>query len=120
MLMAPGTSRELTASAAPVIAAFADWHTLGADSLSCFLPQHACIQRVAGIEVFPEHLVAGLKFSWPTYKSGLRVMISAHLQTGSTWAFAEIFRWEVRLLPHNTSHSHSDSHMVTPQAYLTG
>lgn len=46
----------------------------------------------------PENLAAGLKFSWPTYKSGLRVMIHAHLQTGSTWAFSEIFRWEVGAL----------------------
>jgi hypothetical protein len=45
--------------------------------------------------VSPENLAAGLKFSWPTYKSGLRVMIYAHLQTGSTWAFAVIFSWEV-------------------------
>jgi hypothetical protein len=45
--------------------------------------------------VSPENLAAGLKFSWPTYKSGLRVMIHAQLQTGSTWAFSEIFRWEV-------------------------
>jgi len=49
----------------------------------------------AGVEVLPEYLSAGLKFSWPTYKSGLRVMISAHLQTGSTWAFSEIFAWQV-------------------------
>jgi hypothetical protein len=45
--------------------------------------------------VLPEHIAAGLKFSWPTYKSGLRVMIHTHLQSGSTWAFAEIFDWRV-------------------------
>jgi hypothetical protein len=50
----------------------------------------------AGVEVLPATLAAGLKFSWPTYKSGLRVMIHTHLTSGSTWAFSEIFRWEVR------------------------
>lgn len=48
------------------------------------------------MEVVPEYLAAGLKFSWPTYKSGLRVMIYAVLQTGSTWAFSEPFAWQVR------------------------
>jgi hypothetical protein len=51
-----------------------------------------------GIEVFPDNLAAGIKFSWPTYKSGLRVMIHADLQSGSTWAFSEIFHWEVGAL----------------------
>jgi hypothetical protein len=56
---------------------------------------HGCGCCHAGVDVSPENLAAGLKFSWPTYKSGLRIMIHAHLQTGSTWAFSEIFRWEV-------------------------
>ena len=49
----------------------------------------------AGVEVSPANLAAGLKFTWPTYKSGLRVMISAQRQSGSTWAFSEIFHWKV-------------------------
>lgn len=49
-----------------------------------------------GVEVSPTYLATGIKFSWPTYKSGLRVMIHATLQTGSTWAFASIFAWQVR------------------------
>lgn len=44
-----------------------------------------------------ENLASNLKFSWPTYKSGLRVMIHAKLQTGSTWAFSEVFHWSVWL-----------------------
>ena len=58
----------------------------------------------AGAEVSPENVDAGLKFSWPTYKSGLRVMISAHLQTGSTWAFADIFSAEVHHYVHYMLH----------------
>lgn len=57
--------------------------------------QSMMVFACAGVEVSPENLAAGLKFTWPTYKSGLRVMISAHLQTGSTWAFSEIFSWQV-------------------------
>ena len=56
----------------------------------------SCLSVCAGVEVSPANLAAGLKFTWPTYKSGLRIMISAHLQTGSTWAFSEIFSWQVR------------------------
>jgi hypothetical protein len=52
----------------------------------------------AGVEVLPANINAGIKFSWPTYKSGLRVMIHTHLTSGSTWAFSEIFRWEVGTL----------------------
>jgi hypothetical protein len=43
-----------------------------------------------GVEVSVDNLASNLKFSWPTYKSGLRVLIAAHLQQGSTWAFSEV------------------------------
>jgi hypothetical protein len=45
--------------------------------------------------VSPDNIAAGLQFSWPTYKSGLKVMVHTKLTTGSTWAFSEIFAWEV-------------------------
>ncbi|KAF8061162.1 eif3g-a [Scenedesmus sp. PABB004] len=60
-------------------------------------PAGGCSLSAAGVEVSVEHLAAGLKFSWPTYKSGLRVMIHATLQHGSTWAFSEVFHWTVWL-----------------------
>lgn len=56
-----------------------------------------CVPFCAGVEVSVENLQSNLKFSWPTYKSGLRIMIFAHLQQGSTWAFSEVFHWSVWL-----------------------
>ena len=57
---------------------------------------HACsFPGVAGVVAKSEYLDNGLIFSWPTYKSGLSVMIHTHLQTGSTWAFATPFHWSV-------------------------
>jgi hypothetical protein len=61
--------------------------------LSVAADSHHCI----GVMVFPDYLAAGIKFSWPTYKGGLRIMIYDHLQSGSTWAFAEVFHWSVWL-----------------------
>ncbi|WIA44152.1 hypothetical protein OEZ86_010489 [Tetradesmus obliquus] len=60
-------------------------------------PTGLCSLSAGGVEVSVENLASSLKFSWPTYKSGLRVMISAHLQSGSTWAFSEVFHWTVWL-----------------------
>ncbi|KAF6257204.1 ligand-gated ion channel-domain-containing protein [Scenedesmus sp. NREL 46B-D3] len=60
-------------------------------------PTGLCSLSAAGVEVSVDNLASNLKFSWPTYKSGLRVMISAHLQQGSTWAFSQVFHRTVWL-----------------------
>lgn len=39
--------------------------------------------------------MSGLKFSWPIYKSGFRVLISSVVEDGGTWAFAQAFHWSV-------------------------
>jgi hypothetical protein len=38
-----------------------------------------------------------VQFTWPIYKSGLRIMISGRLVAGSTWAFAAAFHWSLWL-----------------------
>ena len=38
-----------------------------------------------------------MKFSWPIYKSGFKVMISSKVHRGGTWAFASAFHWCVWL-----------------------
>ena len=49
----------------------------------------------AGEQISLGDLMAGLKFSWPIYKSGFKVLISqAEVPTG-TWAFASAFHWTV-------------------------
>lgn len=47
------------------------------------------------MEVSLSNIVAGLKFSWPIYKSGFHVLIASHVEEGGMWAFAEAFHWSV-------------------------
>eukprot|EP00879_Flechtneria_rotunda_P019430 GHRR01020408.1.p1 GENE.GHRR01020408.1~~GHRR01020408.1.p1 ORF type:complete len:473 (+),score=113.43 GHRR01020408.1:178-1419(+) len=56
-----------------------------------------CTLTPTGIIVSSDNLAIGLKFSWPTYKNGMRILIHAELQQGSTWAFAQVFHWSVWL-----------------------
>ena len=48
-----------------------------------------------GVEVSLDNLLSGVKFSWPIYKSGFKVLISSVVQSGGTWAFASAFHWSV-------------------------
>eukprot|EP00775_Hariotina_reticulata_P008418 gene8418-8602_t len=41
---------------------------------------------------------AGLKFSWPIYKSGFQVLIASHVEEQGMWAFARAFDWSVWLV----------------------
>jgi uncharacterized membrane protein (DUF2068 family) len=38
-----------------------------------------------------------MKFSWPIYKSGFKVMISSKIHKKGMWAFASAFNWTVWL-----------------------
>jgi hypothetical protein len=59
-----------------------------------FLITWPCLRRT-GVEVSLENLLSGIKFSWPIYKSGFKVIISSLVQSGGTWAFASAFHWSV-------------------------
>jgi hypothetical protein len=48
--------------------------------------------RAAGVEVSLPNIVAGLKFSWPIYKSGFHVLIASAVEEGGIWAFAQVNR----------------------------
>jgi hypothetical protein len=49
----------------------------------------------AGVEVSLQNINAGLKFSWPIYKSGFQVLIASHYERGGVWDFADAFHWSV-------------------------
>lgn len=51
----------------------------------------------AGMEVSLPRIAAGIKFSWPIYKSGFQVLIDSKMETSSVWTFAEAFHWSVWL-----------------------
>lgn len=44
----------------------------------------------AGVEVSLPNIAAGLKFSWPIYKSGFHVLIASAVEEGGIWAFAQV------------------------------
>jgi hypothetical protein len=44
-----------------------------------------------GVEVSLPNIVAGLKFSWPIYKSGFHVLIASAVEEGGIWAFAQVW-----------------------------
>eukprot|EP00879_Flechtneria_rotunda_P013528 GHRR01014126.1.p1 GENE.GHRR01014126.1~~GHRR01014126.1.p1 ORF type:complete len:354 (+),score=77.98 GHRR01014126.1:511-1572(+) len=69
-----------------------DWTDLMEDLRS---DSGLCSMTASGVQVTNDLLSQGIKFSWPTYKSGLRIMIHADLVQGSTWAFLEGFHWSV-------------------------
>ena len=48
----------------------------------------ACNLYAAGVEVSLPNIVAGLKFSWPIYKSGFHVLIASAVEEGGIWACA--------------------------------
>jgi hypothetical protein len=52
----------------------------------------ACNLYAAGVEVSLPNIVAGLKFSWPIYKSGFHVLIASAVEEGGIWAFAQVSR----------------------------
>ena len=52
----------------------------------------------AAIDVTPEYLQSGIKFSWPIYKAGLKIMVAKGVEVQSDfWAFTKAYTGEVWL-----------------------
>jgi hypothetical protein len=49
----------------------------------------------AGEQITLVDIMAGLKFSWPIYMSGFRVMVSQRPGPTGIWSFASAFHWTV-------------------------
>lgn len=56
-----------------------------------------CDIIVAGIEATAEDKDAGLVFTWPTYRNGLRVAVAVDEQNPSYFAFFDAFSWQLWL-----------------------
>ena len=54
-----------------------------------------CDVAVAGLEVRRERLEAGVQYTWPTFQSGLRIMVADYQQEVDLWAFMDAFTWQV-------------------------
>ncbi|KAI8474114.1 MAG: hypothetical protein J3K34DRAFT_495859 [Monoraphidium minutum] len=69
-----------------------DWTPMIEDIMS---PDGLCTMAAAGVEMSLENVAAGMKMSWPIYKSGFQVMTAGSVRAGGTWTFAEAFHWGV-------------------------
>lgn len=56
-----------------------------------------CFMSAAGMDVTPDSITEGIKYSWPTYKQGLRILTKATVETGDTWSVFRVFDWRVWL-----------------------
>ncbi|KAK9804717.1 hypothetical protein WJX72_001753 [[Myrmecia] bisecta] len=65
-----------------------NWDDMIADLLD---PDGSCDLSAAGVEVSVQNLELGLKFSVPTYKTGLSILVAAQYVTGGTFAFMNAF-----------------------------
>jgi hypothetical protein len=59
------------------------------------MPNKVVCMPLTGEQISLHDLMAGLKFSWPIYKSGFKVMISQAQTPIGTWGFASAFHWTV-------------------------
>eukprot|EP00775_Hariotina_reticulata_P011724 gene11724-11868_t len=71
----------------------ANYTNLLTDLLS---PAGNCSIAATGVWLDPSSVTAGtLQFSWPTYKSGMRIMFTSRVKVGSMWAYLTGFHWSI-------------------------
>lgn len=80
-----------------------NWHCLGWDEILEALRtgNKTCDFAVAGLDINTEDLDAGLKYTWPTYRNGLRIAVSGDKKSTGLFAFMDAFSpgvWAVTIL----------------------